>query len=131
MFKNQFLFVLFWSIYFIVDGFDGYYARLVNKTTKMGVYLDHVGDFVLGILMLIKSFLFLGYWWIWLIISLSSISMLVIMRKGIMSTNCSARTYIPFFLFGLYGLGLGFELIVKPVDLVLTLFVRKRSEVKV
>ena len=42
--KNTILFTFLFSIAFILDCIDGYMARTYNMTSKLGDFLDHIGD---------------------------------------------------------------------------------------
>ena len=48
--------VLFWFSYYI-DCLDGYYARKYDMITKLGDYLDHVRDVLIGITVIIVIYL--------------------------------------------------------------------------
>jgi phosphatidylglycerophosphate synthase len=51
-------FLILIGLYF--DSLDGFYARNFNKISKLGIVLDHVGDFIFGWCLLLKGYFYLG-----------------------------------------------------------------------
>lgn len=57
--NNAFLFLLLFIIALLTDTLDGYLARKLDQTTKLGEKLDSWGDFILYLTMPICA------WWLW------------------------------------------------------------------
>jgi phosphatidylglycerophosphate synthase len=60
LFDNHYLFVLFMIIHLFFDKLDGVVARLTNKVTKRGEWIDYFIDQVVAIVLLAKAFFFLN-----------------------------------------------------------------------
>ncbi len=124
--SRQFLVILF--VHKFLDAVDGYYARVTKTESVLGEKLDHWGDFGIGVLMLIKSFLHFGYWWIlWLLVAFVG-EMILIKIKGWDKDKFPTRMFLNFYLFGLYLPGLVVQLIFQPITIVVFML-RKGKDV--
>jgi phosphatidylglycerophosphate synthase len=117
LFNNAWLFSVLLLIHLVMDGFDGHYARITGMVSTKGEKLDHWGDFGIGMLMLLKSYWYFGYWWIlWLLIAFAG-EMALIVYKGWGKEKFPTRMFMNIFLFGLYVPALVVQLIFQPISL--------------
>ena len=58
LFQDLLLFIIFAVFHLLLDGFDGIIARAANKTSRFGEYFDHIGDSLIGLLLIGKV------WWV-------------------------------------------------------------------
>ncbi len=58
LFEHQYLFILSYSFHILIDGIDGYYAKVTNSTSNVGNILDHGGDFLGSMALLIRTLIF-------------------------------------------------------------------------
>lgn len=114
LFRNHNGFVIFVVINFLLDNIDGYYARSRGLTSKLGEYFDHVGDFILGELLLFKSWIFFGDWWILLAMLTFLIEAMVVVKLGFAHQKFPTRIFILFFVLGWYKLGLQVQIVYQP-----------------
>jgi len=100
---------------FILDNFDGYYARNRNLVTEWGKRLDHTSDFLIGFGYLVKSLLFYKEEWIAVVVLMFVFEMILIIKMKIWEEKFPTRVFLPFFYFGLYKMGLIAQLIIQPI----------------
>ncbi len=115
LFNNTWLFSVILFIHIFLDFFDGYYARITKTESVLGEKLDHWGDFIIGVLMLFKSYQHFGQWWIfWLLVTFVG-EMILIKYKKWDKDKFPTRMFLNFYLFGLYLPGLVAQLIFQPI----------------
>jgi len=76
LFNNHLLFVILFSLHLLFDAFDGVVARLTKPTT-FGDYYDHVGDQVVAFALLLKIYLFLGDYYVLIVLGIHFLANLI------------------------------------------------------
>jgi hypothetical protein len=111
----------------LIDGFDGYYAVRNNLKTKTGEILDHGGDLIIGVIMLIKSYWYFDEPWIILLPIFFIGEWLLIWWNEWQEEKFPERDFIYLFIFGWYWQGLVVQLVMQPMILGYFLFNRMRG----
>lgn len=117
LFRNQALFTLFMGTNFLLDILDGYYARSHGLVTKNGDLLDHVADYSIGLLAILKSYLVIQETWILLSLVVYLLAPAIIHLFKLWSKIFPSRLFLILFLFGFYEPGLLIQAIYQPVAL--------------
>ncbi|PKN02422.1 hypothetical protein CVU76_00025 [Candidatus Dojkabacteria bacterium HGW-Dojkabacteria-1] len=120
LFINQAVFICLIVLHIILDALDGTYARSLKLKSLLGDFLDHGGDLLIGSLLLFKVANFLGGAWVilpWLFLFEAS----VLARLSLLDKKFPSRNFIYFFLFGLFELGMLFQVILQPISFLLFL----------
>jgi phosphatidylglycerophosphate synthase len=107
LFKSPFLFFIFMFLHLSFDRLDGVIARVTNKVTKVGEWLDYLIDTFIAILIFIKCFFFLNEFLVLLAL------LYFVLHHGIFIITknrkylVGSRTIMGFiFMFGFFNLGL-------------------------
>lgn len=123
LFRSHWGFVVVILIHYLLDNLDGYYARIRGLSSKLGEYLDHVGDIVFGELFMLKTYLFLGDWWIILGMITFILEAIIVYRIGLAKDKFPSRIFVDFYIFGFYKLGIWVQVIYQPLAFVAFLLI--------
>jgi phosphatidylglycerophosphate synthase len=106
LFKNNWLFVLFAALHLLCDVLDGEIARFTKKATNYGVWLDHCADMFITLLLLGKTYFYIGQFEIplllyWSVVVLYAVHNLIfIISKRTLSMIYSRTLILILFAFG-------------------------------
>ncbi len=103
----------------VLDNLDGYYARVIKLNHGWGRYLDHGVDFVVGVLILIKSYFVFGHWWILLALTMFCFEGGLLYLYGLTFEKFPSRMFMYLFIFGMYIEGLWLQLFGQPLSFVI------------
>lgn len=129
LFENTTVFAILYMTHWILDIYDGYYAKTTNKVSPTGELLDHGFDFIGGLLILIKS-IFFGYafWGIANLLMLPIlITLIVIFKKT--KELFPPMNYPFFFIFEAYNLGLIVNLVIQIGLVVLMILIPETKKI--
>ncbi len=116
LFNNTFLFTLFLIINKFLDIFDGYFARSQNLESSLGDKIDHWGDLGLSILFLTKTILYLHGFLPIFALGIYIGEYILLKKEGMLKYKFPSGIFIIFFIFGLYQLGLWYQIIYQVVS---------------
>jgi len=105
LFVRNDLFIIFVLLHFLCDILDGEIARTTKKTTRFGVWFDHLADRSIVLLLLIKSYFYLSipamlYWSVISFFIVQHLIHILSKRKILLIYSRSAALII--FMFGFY-----------------------------
>jgi len=125
LFKNPLALSILLIVHFMLDNLDGYYARVRKIQSRYGRYIDHVADFIIGVLYLIVSAAHYGEAWMWILLMLFCGEMFILLGLGSAEDKFPSRVFLIFYIFGWYRLGLVVQAIVQPLSFVQYLAVKR------
>jgi len=91
LFNNHIVFVVLFCLHLVADGFDGVVARL-TKPTLFGDYYDHIGDQIVALLLLLKIYLYLGDYYVLVILGIFLLTNLIYFFSEMKSPIIFVRT---------------------------------------
>lgn len=109
----------------LCDAIDGWYARYLKHETTQGELLDHGIDFLVGLALLVKSYLYFGELWILAICILFVLEMAVIVLFRLQKDIVPPKIFVAFYFFGAYRLGLIIEPIYSIIMFILYIVLRQ------
>ena len=115
LFKYPLGFSMLLIVHFFLDNLDGYYARTRKVQTIYGRYIDHVVDFILGVLYLSVSASYFGEPWMWILLVMFCGEMLLLLGMGEAENKFPSRIFLIFYVFGWYRLGLFIQAFQQPL----------------
>lgn len=124
LFIHHLLFTVTILIHFILDGFDGWYARYIHKETKLGELFDHGVDFIVGCLLLWKSYDYFGETWILMLLVWYVLEMVLIRVLHLEKKIFPSRNFVFFFIFGAYKIGLFVAAVYVPISFFWCLYMK-------
>lgn len=114
-------------IMMLVDGFDGYYAVRSRRVTKLGEWLDHGGDVMIGVLLMGKTYWYFGEWWMLMATGLYLFELGLMLIFGWKREKFPGRGFLYLFVFGWYWQGMVLQLVWQPVSLLGFLMMRRKK----
>ncbi len=122
LFENHELFVVFFLSHFLFDALDGYFARSVGQTSKLGDILDHGGDTLFTMLGLIKTFIYYPDPLSLVALVTYPFSFLEFIRLRFLQKQLPVAIFPYFYIFGFYRIGLLVHLTVLILQMLLIEF---------
>lgn len=124
LFIHHLLFSVTILIHFILDGFDGWYARYIHKETALGELFDHSVDFIVGCLLLWKSYDHFGDMWMLMFLVWYVLEMVLIRVFRLEKKVFPSRNFVFFFIFGAYRIGLSITAVYVPISFLWCLYMK-------
>lgn len=117
LFNNQVVFACLYVMNRVLDIFDGYIARKFDLKTELGDKLDHWGDLILNILLLLKTMLVSDLFVLAFLAFLTYVGeYLVLSKQGLLHKKFPSGIFAYIYVFGFFEFGLIYQVIYQIVS---------------